>query len=128
MTHSTARAAMARAMTEDELLAAILEAAPLLGWRAHHVRNSKAAITQGDKGYPDVTLARYGQVVYLELKSLEGRLTEDQWGWLLALEPGGGHLLDPMAHDRLGRVTALVVRPPHLDHVLTLLAGGASDV
>lgn len=123
---SPIRAAMARAMTEDELLTGLLEGALLLGWRCHHVRNSKAGITQGTRGLPDLVMAKDGRVVFIELKDERGQLTEDQWEWMLSIEPGGGHYLDPGAHDTLGRVTALVVRPRDYDHVLRLLAGTAA--
>ena len=42
--------------------------------------------TQGDgKGWPDLVLVR-DRVLYVELKSATGRLSEDQSEWLLALE------------------------------------------
>jgi len=66
---------LAQKMTEDELLAAILDAAKYLGWRAYHVRNSKAGIIQGDAGFPDLVLARKGRVLFVELKSEKGKLT-----------------------------------------------------
>jgi hypothetical protein len=74
--------AFTRSMTEDELLTAILDAAKYLGWRAYHVRNSKAGIIQGDAGFPDLVLARKGEVRFVELKSATGRLTFDQAAWL----------------------------------------------
>ena len=68
-------------MTEDQLLSAILDAAKLLGWRAFHVRNSKAGVIQGDPGFPDLVLVRKGDVIFVELKSQLGRMTDAQRAW-----------------------------------------------
>jgi hypothetical protein len=119
---SEAKVAMARAMTEDELLSTLVEAALLLGWRVHHARRSDKAVTMGTQGLPDLIMAKAGRVVFAEVKDAKGQLTEGQWAWLLAIEVGGGHFLEPAHHDRLGRVTALVIRPTDLDHVLRLMA------
>lgn len=94
-------------MSEDELLQAITEAATYLGWRWHHIRRSDKAIQQGHAGYPDLTLAKDGRVLFLELKSMVGVVQSDQEAWLEALEAPG--------------VTVLVVRPDRLDAVLGLL-------
>lgn len=79
------------AVSEDQLLSAILELAARTGWLAYHVRNSKAGVIQGDVGFPDLVLARRGRVIFAELKR-EGRdPTWAQQGWLAALassEPG----------------------------------------
>jgi hypothetical protein len=95
-------------MTEDELLSAITEAATFLGWRWHHVRRSDLALQQGHSGYPDLTLARGGELVFLELKSMIGVLTADQEAWLEELS--GGDLR-----------SVLVVRPDRLDQILQML-------
>lgn len=95
---------LAQKMTEDELLAAILDAAKYLGWRAYHVRNSKAGIIQGDAGFPDLVLARKGRVLFVELKSEKGKLTPAQWAWL----------------DDLGSAPR-AIRPPDLDGFLESL-------
>jgi hypothetical protein len=84
--------------------AAILDAAKYLGWRAYHVRNSKAGIIQGDAGFPDLVLARKGRVLFVELKSEKGKLTPAQWAWL----------------DDLGSAPR-AIRPPDLDGFLESL-------
>lgn len=78
-------------MSEDDLLSAILQAANVLGWRSYHVRNSRAGITQGDNGFPDLVLARSGRIIFAELKREKRDPTWAQQGWLDALtssEPG----------------------------------------
>jgi hypothetical protein len=99
------RAAMARAMTEDELLLAITEAASLLGWRWHHFRRSDRGIQMGMAGFPDLVLAKAGRVIFLELKAANGHLTTDQRLWL----------------EELGPALAGAVWPQDLDRILDLL-------
>lgn len=107
--------AMARAMTEDELLLAITEAASYLGWRWHHVRRSDLAIQQGHQGFPDLVLARGGVVLFLELKDMEGHLSPDQVQWLEELRSEA----DLELPDEELRVR--VVRPTDLDGILERL-------
>ena len=102
-----ARAAMARAMTEDELLQAITDAATVYGWRWHHIRRSDKGQQMGHAGFPDLLLARGGQIIALELKTERGSATLEQAAWLQAL-------------SSLGTV-ALVIRPADLDRVLAWL-------
>jgi hypothetical protein len=93
------------AMTEDELLQAIYDAALYLGWRVHHDRRSDLAVQQGHTGFPDLVLAKEGRMtLFLELKSEKGKTTPDQDAWLLALS---------------GRCRT--IRPADLDDVLALL-------
>lgn len=102
---------MARSMTEDELLSAIIEAAGLMGWRVHHDRGKlNQGRTQGHPGFPDLVLARRGRVLFLELKSEAGRQTEDQLRWALEL-----------VQDRAALAHFQLVRPADLDSVLEQL-------
>lgn len=99
MTTAANRAALARAMTEDDLKAAVLDAAALRGWLVHHDRPARArrdgadtyrTAIEGDPGFPDLVLAhrRHG-TLFRELKSERGRLSDDQQLWLAALADGG---------------------------------------
>ena len=47
--------------------------------------NRQVHKTGAAKGYPDITLARYGQVAFVELKSQTGRLAPAQAEWLTEL-------------------------------------------
>ena len=105
------RRMMARAMTEDELLAGITEAATFLGWRWYHVRRSDS-ISMGHMGFPDLVLARAGRVLFLELKTETGKASADQHAWLEALAGGNAE------HDRR---TVQLVRPADYDRILELL-------
>lgn len=110
------REAIDRAMTEDELLEAITQAATYLGWRWTHSRRSDLALQMGHSGFPDLVLARDGHVLFLELKTEAGIVSPDQRAWIDALAPEdypGG----------LGsqRVDVYVARPRDLDRILRLL-------
>lgn len=82
------------AMDEDELLARVMRAAELKGWRAYHVRDSKRGIVQGPgcEGFPDIVLLGGGwppRLLFVELKREKGRLSEDQSMWRYGLEAAG---------------------------------------
>lgn len=60
------------------------------GWRAHHARparttNGWRTPLEGDKGAPDLLLARAGDVIAAELKRNRGRLDPEQLAWLAEL-------------------------------------------
>lgn len=79
-------------MSEAQLLSAVVQSAHVFGWLVHHDRPGqtkdgwKTAIS-GDIGFPDICLARRGRVLFVELKSDSGKLTEGQYGWLASLTP-----------------------------------------
>ncbi len=104
----SARDVLSKAMTEDELLTAIIEAATWNGWLAHHVRRSDKAIQQGRSGFPDLVLARNGRVLFLELKSEGGRVSPDQGAWLEELTSRSA-------------VQAWIIYPSQLDDMLRVL-------
>ena len=101
-----------RAMTEDELLTAITGAAARYGWLAHHVRRSDKALQQGNPGFPDLVLARDGDVLFVECKRMGGKLRPGQGEWLLALDPNW-----PLPGAR----KAWIVWPDTLDLLLSRL-------
>lgn len=105
--------ALTKAMTEDELLQAITEAATYLGWRWHHVRRSDKAIQQGHSGFPDLVLARNGRVLFLELKRQGQFARPDQAAWIEAVN---GPTLLPNA-----KVQAYQINTTQLDVVLRWL-------
>lgn len=88
-------ATVARAMSEDELKANVLDAAASLGWLAHHDRPARtgagawATHIEGDPGFPDLVLAhpRHG-IAFVELKAERGTVRPDQRRWLDDLTNG----------------------------------------
>jgi hypothetical protein len=82
--------------TEAQFQDAVANLAKLLGWRRAHFRSGLAAkgyrtpVQYDGAGYPDLTLVRPPRVVFAEMKSQTGRLSETQREWLadLAACPG----------------------------------------
>ena len=69
--------------TEREFSDAVVEYARLCGWRVH--RDPYWRPTATDAGYPDLTLARDGKVIFAELKVGRGRRTKAQECWAIAI-------------------------------------------
>lgn len=78
------RRAAARAMTEAQLLDAVLGTprrpgiALALGWRGYHTHRSQ----HSPAGFPDLCLVKGGRLVFAELKTERGKTTAEQDGWL----------------------------------------------
>ena len=72
------------------------------GWRCYHTLRSKGS----EPGFPDWTLAR-DRVVFLEMKTESGKVSEAQADWLAALNNAF--------------VEAYVVRPRHFDEIVCVL-------
>ena len=69
--------------TEKQFQAAVVQYAKLKGWEVYHTEFS----IRSNKGFPDLTLARIGKdgtgrIIFAELKSEKGKVTEDQKKWL----------------------------------------------
>lgn len=88
-------------MTEDQLLAAVLELATMYNWLSFHVTNSTRLIRKGmgyiriknistqGTGYPDLTLVG-DRILYRELKQ-DGRYpTPEQRNWGERITAAGG--------------------------------------
>jgi hypothetical protein len=103
-------------MTEDQLVAGLLDAFGLSGWKAWHVRRSDRGLWMGAKGWPDITALppQLGRpMLVLEAKSDRGVLAVEQAQWLIRLHRAG--------------VTAAVVRPAGYDRALGLIVAHASS-
>jgi hypothetical protein len=73
-------------MTEAELRALIVDAAHVAGWEVFSLPAVKTRRPVKDAvGYPDLTLARRHAVLFMELKSDVGKVSDDQWRWGVAL-------------------------------------------
>jgi hypothetical protein len=90
-------------MTEKEWLSQVKELAQALGYkRAYHTFDSR----RSSSGFPDLVLVR-DRVIFLELKTERGKLSDQQKEWLRALERAGAE--------------AYVVRPRHLELLMAVL-------
>ena len=91
-------------VTEAALQSAIMDLALVLGWRRAHFRPAQlpsgkwATHMSGEKGWPDLALARNGRLIVAELKRSGKNPTADQHAWLCALRTVPG-------------VTAVIWRP-----------------
>lgn len=79
-------------MTERELQTAVLDLAGLLGWLAYHTFDSR----RSQAGFPDLVLVRE-RIIFVELKTEKGQLTEAQKHWRELIEGAEGeyHLWRP---------------------------------
>ncbi len=98
---TAAQKIIAKAMSESELQANIIDAAHKLGWLVMHIRSTKTRETYqnkkgevkelqetayiGDPGFPDLVLVNGTRVLFWELKSESGALSVRQNTWLDAL-------------------------------------------
>jgi hypothetical protein len=83
---------IAKRMTEAELAANILDAAAKLGWRVK--RDPTWRATCACPGFPDLTMARetangQARLIFAELKTERGKLTDPQVEWLALLSMAG---------------------------------------
>jgi hypothetical protein len=87
LTAAEYRARQATAMTEAALQARVLGHARATGWLAYHTHDSR----RSQPGFPDLVLVseRRGRVLFRELKTERGRLSEPQQQWLRALTAAG---------------------------------------
>lgn len=71
--------------TEAQFQASVLRLAWARGWLAYHTRLSIGS----NAGFPDLVLVRGERVLWRELKSARGTLTDDQIEWLERLHAAG---------------------------------------
>lgn len=78
-------------MKEADWQAQVIDLAHLHGWIVAHFRPAQTAkgwrtpVSADGKGFPDLVLARKGEVLFRELKAQKGRLTQEQERWGLIL-------------------------------------------
>lgn len=92
-------------MTENELKQEVLKLARRNGWAVYHVPQARIH-NGGGSGYPDLTLARDGEILWIELKQQTEKPTESQLLWAAAIGRPW-HLIKP-ADLESGRVGELL--------------------
>ena len=85
------------AILERDWQRTVTDALTALGWTWTHFRVARSAKgwrtpISGHPGFPDVVAVRGDRVMFVELKSEQGRLSEDQAAWLLALGLAGAEV------------------------------------
>lgn len=72
-------------LSESDLLRHVTGLARSLGWKVHHTVNSR----KSPPGFPDLVMVKGKRLLFVELKSERGRLSEAQVGWLKVLAKAG---------------------------------------
>jgi hypothetical protein len=93
-------------VTENELKTVVLDMAYKRGWYVYHATQGRRRGSQG-KGYPDLTLARDGIVLWFELKQENGSMREKQRAWAKQLPEASCYLIRP-AHIGDGTIARLL--------------------
>lgn len=97
--------AVAVPQTENELKQLVVQLARRNGWAVYHVPQARIP-NGGGRGYPDLTLARDGEHLWLELKQQKASPTAEQLEWMHAIGRGW-HLIRPSDWES-GRVGELL--------------------
>lgn len=102
-------------ISEREFQNAVVELAKWTGWMVYHplpaqnIRGHWRTPTLGDVGFPDLVLAHPKRgVIFAELKSRVGKLSEAQERWIITIRAAGGE--------------AYVWRPADLQLIRTILS------
>jgi hypothetical protein len=114
-------------MSEAELQAAVIDLARRLGWLVYHTHDSR----RSPAGFPDLVCVR-DRVIYIELKTEKGGLSEEQSQWLLWLDMAGAEVhtfrtkgIRRVQHDE---VVALVGEPGAADRGADAVPARATGV
>lgn len=99
-----ARAALDAAMDEKTFRHAVQDLLNTRGWRWTYVPDSRQV--QGYPGIPDLIAVRDCRLLFIELKTEQGRVRSEQRKWLidLALTPAEVHLWKPSEWDLIERM------------------------
>lgn len=73
-------------ISEAQLRARVVELAHAAGWKVFSLPiNRPVRPVKSDLGYPDLTLARHREALWIELKTEDGKLSDEQHRWHDAL-------------------------------------------
>ena len=92
--------------SEADFMGKVVELARLEGWKVYHTHDSR----RSDPGFPDLVLCKGGRLLFWELKSAKGRMSEAQFGWLADLR-------------LCSRIEAGIYRPQDWDLIVGQLGG-----
>ena len=87
-------------ITEKLFMQRIIQAARALGFLVYHTFNAYRSA----KGFPDLTMVhrKSGRLIFVEVKSEDGKLTPEQTQWINTLATTGGevYVVKPSDWDR----------------------------
>jgi hypothetical protein len=93
-------------VSEKVFMSQVCQLARFCGWKQYHTWNS----FRSTEGFPDLVLVRPPRLIFAELKSEKGKLTEAQEEWIEAL-------------CKVEGVTAFVWHPSDWDDIERILRG-----
>ncbi len=76
-------------MSEAEFQQQVIALARLYRYRVYHTHDSR----RSQAGFPDLVLVRGKRLLFVELKTDTGRLTPEQYEWMVALLAAGQHFV-----------------------------------
>lgn len=68
-------------MSERQFQNHVVKMAEARHWRCYHTFDSR----RSQPGFPDLVMIKDGRLLFVELKTMRGRVTTDQTDWLSAL-------------------------------------------
>lgn len=80
-TSRTSQTSQRPSLTEAAFQQQVITLARLAGFLVYHTHDSR----RSEAGYPDLTIAGKGRIIFAELKSERGRLRPEQSIWLATL-------------------------------------------
>ncbi len=95
-------------MTERQFQGGVEQLLRLYGWRYYHTHDSR----RSSAGFPDLCAVRGSRLVFIELKTETGRVSDEQKAWLADIENAG--------------VEAYVWRPSDMERIPGILALGVA--
>lgn len=79
---------VAATVTEKQFQEAVQDLATVFGWLAYHTHFSLRSAA----GFPDLVLVRADRLVFIELKTEDGRVTVEQAHWMQAIAATGAEV------------------------------------
>ncbi len=111
--------AKAAAMGEKDFLEQVIDLGHLYHWRIAHFRPSvnqrgqwSTAVQADGAGFPDLIMVREDRLLFAELKSEKGKVSDSQYEWIDALKETNAevYIWKPSDFDKIAEVLS---RPSH---------------
>jgi hypothetical protein len=99
---------MTRRREDADFQAKILKLAKATGWLCYHTYDSR----RSKPGFPDLVLVRGASMLFLEVKSEDGKAKPEQEAWIARLK-------------QVKFVSAAICRPQNWDEIAEMLKGAA---
>ncbi len=106
-------------LSEAEWQKQVIDLAHVYGWTVAHFRPARTAhgwrtpVSADGKGFPDLVLVRHDELIFLELKSDTGRLSNEQKDWLEKLSKVPGISVALLKPSQFGDLEWML-KPKHM--------------